>query len=1225
MKVVTFACEVERLTSQNYELVKENEVLRTQTDKSQREKDLETKLAIVLAENEKLNQVIEELYDMYMADKAGEAPEDYERRIAELLQDLEVWKQRFQNLEGAQGDSDFQNVLRSFEEENKELKEALAERERDLEMLRQRLQVAGTPNEVNVLEEKIIWLVEENTQLKEELRNNKPSLPSGISDDRLLKEYREKINQLIAENESLKEIVTSHMEDQNRERGVHVTEVNKSPLRGGDFEGRSSNAGERVLKSAAPGSDVTSRLQELMRENEDLRKKSGDADKLRDKLDVLLGENERLNAVINKQIAQIEEYRKPGDWVSKMQKVSDENERLTGIISDQLNEIDRLKKQGDGKNTARVDELNNQINRLLNKNNELNNLVIEKDNEVEELKRRLTKDGSAEVIQELKGKLILLTKENEKLNDLLLEKVDEVNKANKVVVGSGVSDDIKNKIILLADENERLNDALREKVKEVDQLKNQQITGDVSSVKWRIDDLTREKERLSAALLDKSKEADEIRRKYYELLSSSSSGSSDLDQLKARIILITEENEKLNNLVLEKSRELEAVRNNPGTNTYNVTTFDTSSYRIKDLEDRLKSSNDENDRLNKQILDRIIELDNLKNRLLTLENSAVVIDDLKSKIVLLMAEIERLNGTITQRNADIDQLTIRLSTDQSETLKYKVKELLGDNERLNNLLNEKFKEIDELRRRLYQVEGSVQATELQIRIDSLTNELGRLRTLLGDKDAELNGLRRRIAELEGGSFALIELQGKLAVVSDENKRLLEELDILRRRLAQDRTAELELKVRDLQNERELLNNLLKTRVDEADAYRRELDSLRNQHVEVVNTLSVDLSKQKEELKSAGVATLKKSSELESKAKQVYDLEERIRTLEADIQRLNDQLYNKETEIARLRQLSSQAETLQYRLDQAAIEKSQLENTLNANYRELDTLRGKAILVERLDSELKGVRENFEAVLKQSDEYRKRIYELESSTGKIRELENALEIVKGENNILRKSLEEKNKTISDLEERARNATLEKERFAFTVEDKSREIDNLKRKHSNELEVAKQSAGETIKLERTRSNNEKDILERRLENLQEENERVKVYLNQTLADHEELKKKYYELEHLRSQEINEFRAQFETLKDINREIKDLQLKSAAERTAYETQLAQYQITLEDIQRQNGLITAENDRLSALNAQRVEELEKIRRLNLEVEESGRLEIIELKSQIEQYKATAHVRDFL
>lgn len=69
LKVVLLTCEVERLNTLNYNLVKENEVLKVQNTNNGRQKDLETKLAIVLAENEKLIQVVEELHEVFTRSK----------------------------------------------------------------------------------------------------------------------------------------------------------------------------------------------------------------------------------------------------------------------------------------------------------------------------------------------------------------------------------------------------------------------------------------------------------------------------------------------------------------------------------------------------------------------------------------------------------------------------------------------------------------------------------------------------------------------------------------------------------------------------------------------------------------------------------------------------------------------------------------------------------------------------------------------------------------------------------------------------------------------------------------------------------------------------------------------------------------------------------------------------------------------------------------------------
>lgn len=83
----------------------------------------------------------------------------------------------------------------------------------------------------------------------------------------------------------------------------------------------------------------------------------------------------------------------------------------------------------------------------------------------------------------------------------------------------------------------------------------------------------------------------------------------------------------------------------------------------------------------------------------------------------------------------------------------------------------------------------------------------------------------------------------------------------------------------------------------------------------------------------------------------------------------------------------------------------------------------------------------------------------------------------------------------------------------------------------------------------------------------------------------------------------------------------MKTAAERMAYETQIAQYRITIGDLERQRDMLISENERLTALSLQRLEECEKLKRNMIEMEEAYKLEISELKSKVEQYKADAHV----
>jgi len=69
-KILLLSTELESIKDTNYKLVKENEVLRARYNSSERIIDLENKLAILLAENDKLIFVVEELHTVYTTEKA---------------------------------------------------------------------------------------------------------------------------------------------------------------------------------------------------------------------------------------------------------------------------------------------------------------------------------------------------------------------------------------------------------------------------------------------------------------------------------------------------------------------------------------------------------------------------------------------------------------------------------------------------------------------------------------------------------------------------------------------------------------------------------------------------------------------------------------------------------------------------------------------------------------------------------------------------------------------------------------------------------------------------------------------------------------------------------------------------------------------------------------------------------------------------------------------------
>lgn len=64
----------------------------------------------------------------------------------------------------------------------------------------------------------------------------------------------------------------------------------------------------------------------------------------------------------------------------------------------------------------------------------------------------------------------------------------------------------------------------------------------------------------------------------------------------------------------------------------------------------------------------------------------------------------------------------------------------------------------------------------------------------------------------------------------------------------------------------------------------------------------------------------------------------------------------------------------------------------------------------------------------------------------------------------------------------------------------------------------------------------------------------------------------------------------------------------------------MALADLERQRELLFSENERLTTLSVQRLEEHEKNKRKIIEIEEVYKLEISELKSQISKFQANAH-----
>jgi len=106
--------------------------LRAHQDKTKRERDLENKVAIVLAENEKLNQVIEEISNLQRNSALGDLgypTGDGNEKVQHILKELDEWKGKYHQLESSgkksgPGGSGFDELDR-LRKENQDLRDQL--------------------------------------------------------------------------------------------------------------------------------------------------------------------------------------------------------------------------------------------------------------------------------------------------------------------------------------------------------------------------------------------------------------------------------------------------------------------------------------------------------------------------------------------------------------------------------------------------------------------------------------------------------------------------------------------------------------------------------------------------------------------------------------------------------------------------------------------------------------------------------------------------------------------------------------------------------------------------------------------------------------------------------------------------------------------------------------------------------------------------------------------
>jgi len=444
--------------------------------KKDREEDLEIKLAIVLAENDKLIHVVNELHraceqqkeELNRGQRTHQRNFEYEKRINEAISAMEEWKQKYDNLERSQmagqvNTVPLQNTIKELQRENQVLTDRLARQDRDLETLRARFaSFEGSPTKGKGHDQKVSDLTVENERLKRELDTMRLRYGDANALQLRLKDYDDKIRTLLDENEKLNRLLNEKMRELRNTRNVFT----ESPIiREFSIDSRATSAFKEHEKSAFAMENVSdNRLQQLQKQNNDLTTEN---ERLNMSLRQMRGAIDQLQDSLEQQkrISGVREIERD----SKMQNLMRENTELSNEIA-KLNQNIRQMSRSLGDSQVAPEQLKDRLDLILKENAKLNHLLGNKVREIEELKSQL-KDlpGGNVRIEQLNIQIGGLLGENRKLTETINEKSREIERLRlQLEGGSEIStkvDKLEEKIILISGENERLNKLVADKTR----------------------------------------------------------------------------------------------------------------------------------------------------------------------------------------------------------------------------------------------------------------------------------------------------------------------------------------------------------------------------------------------------------------------------------------------------------------------------------------------------------------------------------------------------------------------------------------------------------------------------------------------------------------------------------------------------------------------------------------------------------------------------------------
>ena len=1148
--------------------------------------ELRSQLAMFSGENSSLKSQIESLRA-----KVGQVDfslqgkyEESDRRMREILKDLEGWKMRYVTLEKTK-DKEMEELRMTFDARRK----SYIEREvRDL-TVRFNMDKSNWENDMRKLRDLLDARTRENEDLKGRYGKLEITIGEMKGSQSKIPEYENRLALMSSEIERLNAILKKKSDEIEDWKGRYTKiEITMN-------QGQGKDAKIRELEGI-----LNNMQREIERLTAILREKANDADKektKRSKLEADLGN------------ARVVEMRLK-EYENKLALLTSEIERLNTVLVKEREEKDRLKgKLMDFESNTSTYQV--QIKQWESRYNDSMREIEQWKKRFSELQVTIDEYRSYEVkVREYENKLALMSSEVTRLNDMM-SKGKKENDILRIRIKELEQSEMRireyeNKIALLTSEIERLNSVIKNRGEDLDNWKNKYSKLEISISEYRglegrlrdyentIAGMQREIERLNGIIRDNHDDLEREKTKRSKIESEMSSKKvleMKLQEYENKMGLLTSEFERLNSVLVKEREEKEKLRR-----------------RNMELDSEISNLNKTNKQWEIRYNDTQRDFDNWKKRYAELEIKITEYrvfesktKEYENKIALLSSEIQRLNDILGKFRGEVENYKVKIieyEGNLTEASKYRmmVQEWESRYNRLTKELEDWKRKHGELTISINEYRGyEGRLKEYENKIAMISSENERLNNMLRKEREEVSGLRMKVSEYEIILKDIPGLQGQIRQWESRYNLILKELDDWKKKHGDLNIQIIEFnevrkKLTEFQNssfllntEIERLNAILSREREEKEMLKRKCYDFENALKEMTQLQALikqwemrfgEAAKRNDDWERKYGELQMKISEYRTIEIKLKEYENKIGMLSSEIERLNNVLKSRGEDIEGWKRKYSTLEISLIEARSLEIKIKEYEGTINMLQREL----------ERLNDILRGKHDDLEKEKVKRSKLEANISVIKSLEMRIEEYENKIAMITSEierlNNLLGKERDEK--------EKFRIKIYEYEQKLNSFSNVQRELDTW-RKRYGELEI-------TLSEYRTYEIRVKEY-ENKLVLLSSELERLKSMNNQKTEEIETWKIKYYKIESSLSQ-IRDYEMKIQMLgQEIDR-LNDNHTKDIEEITIYKQKWVEYShlsTKISEYMQLFVIMMAENEALRARVIEKENEVEEVRRQSL------------------------------